>query len=357
MRQQLVRRKIPEDLWTYYLESPEHWELDDAAEGGLQNGIKAILMSPNTVTPCWVEKESMNKFVSLKMKLTTVTQAVAEIKRFTDEEMPDDNQLATEYKQAQKRADKLQTNLQEACNELTALTVIADECFGDEFFSSISAFVEETKKNEKARDKVSDMKSRLSNRGIVTHQTNINSDQVKNQLPIFTGETSLSILDASDTWTTILKNSGIHRQIWGNMILERIKEPALSNIPLTVKREAIYDEICKKLSLVYGGAIEVGQNIMNEHMKTGTIQDPSYYPEAALKVLRGHFECMEHAARFIELSSRSQRRCRDNDRSKLETDPKPSALTLQAGRRQPQYSRNQCFQDERSIYENQRLGW
>ena len=162
----------------------------------------------------------MNKFVSLKMKLTTVTQAVAEIKRFTDEEMPDDNQLATEYKQAQKRADKLQTNLQEACNELTALTVIAEECFGDEFFSSISAFVEETKKNEKARDKVSDMKSRLSNRGIVTHQTNINSDQVKNQLPIFTGETSLSILDASDTWTNILKNSGIHRQIWGNMILE-----------------------------------------------------------------------------------------------------------------------------------------
>ena len=42
---------------------------------------------------------------------------------------------------------------------------------------------------------------------------------------------------------------------------------------------------------------------MNTHMKTGTIPDPSYYPEAALKVLRGHFECMEHAARFIELSN------------------------------------------------------
>ena len=89
------------------------------------------------------------------------------------------------------------------------------------------------------------------------------------------------------------------------MILERIQEqePALSNIPLSIKREAKYDEICKKLSLVYGGAIEVGQNIMNTHIKTGTIPDPSYYPEAALKVLRGHFECMEHAARFIELSN------------------------------------------------------
>ena len=175
---------------------------------------------------------------------------------------------------------------------MSALTVIADECFGDEFFGSISAFVEETRKNEKARNKVSDMKSRLSSRGIVTHQTNISSDQVKSQLPIFNGESSLSILDASDTWTSILKNSGIHRQIWGNMILERIKEPALSSIPLTTKREAKFDEICKELSQVYGGAIEVGQNIMNMHIKTGTIPDPSYHPEAALKVLRGHFECM-----------------------------------------------------------------
>ena len=118
----------------------------------------------------------MNKFVNLKMKLTAVTQAVAEIDRFTGEEMPDDNQLAAEHKQAQKRAEKLQTNLQTACNELTALTVIADECFGDEFFSSISAFVEETRKNEKARDKVLDMRSRLLRREIVTRQTNITLD-------------------------------------------------------------------------------------------------------------------------------------------------------------------------------------
>ena len=54
--------------------------------------------------------------------------------------------------------------------------------------------------------------------------------------------------------------------------------------------------------MVYGGAIEVSQNIMSTHLKTGSIPDPSYHPEAALKVLRGHFECMEHAAGFIELS-------------------------------------------------------
>ena len=156
-------------------------------------------MSPRIVTPYWVKKASMDKFVSLKMKLTTVIQATAEIDIFVDEDMPEDNQLAGEYKTAQKRADKLQTNLQSACNELSALTVIADECFGDEFFGSISAFVEETRLNEKARNKVSDMKSRLTNRGVVTHQTYISSYQVKSQLPIFNGESSLSILDASDT--------------------------------------------------------------------------------------------------------------------------------------------------------------
>ena len=54
--------------------------------------------------------------------------------------------------------------------------------------------------------------------------------------------------------------------------------------------------------MVYGGAIEVSKNIMSAHLKAGSIPDPSLHPEAALKVLRGHFECMEHAARFIDLS-------------------------------------------------------
>ena len=67
--------------------------------------------------------------MNLKMKLTAIIQATAEINRFVGEDMPDDNQLAAEHKQAGKRAEKLQTELQIACNELTALTVVADECF------------------------------------------------------------------------------------------------------------------------------------------------------------------------------------------------------------------------------------
>ena len=46
----------------------------------------------------------------------------------------------------------------------------------------------------------------------------------------------------------------------------------------------------------------VSKNIMSAHLKAGSIPDSSLHPEAALKVLRGHFEVVEHAARFIELS-------------------------------------------------------
>ena len=111
----------------------------------------------------------MNKLVELKIKFTAVVQAIEEIDRFVSEEMPEDNQLASEYKQAQKRADKLQSTLQTTCNELSAVTVIADESFGDEFYDYISAFIEETRDNKKARSKVSEMKTRLSTRGIVSH--------------------------------------------------------------------------------------------------------------------------------------------------------------------------------------------
>ena len=42
---------------------------------------------------------------------------------------------------------------------------------------------------------------------------------------------------------------------------------------------------------------------MSTRMKAGKIPDPSYHPEAALKILRAHAECMEHAERFITLSN------------------------------------------------------
>ena len=73
-------------------------------------------------------------------------------------------------------------------------------------------------------------------------------------------------------------------------------------IPPTTKREQKFDDICEELNKAYGGAIEAGHNIMDTHLKIGKIPDPSSHPESALKALRAHLECMEHASRFIELS-------------------------------------------------------
>ena len=35
-KQQLIRRKVPADLWDYYLKRPEHWDFGDTNEDGLQ---------------------------------------------------------------------------------------------------------------------------------------------------------------------------------------------------------------------------------------------------------------------------------------------------------------------------------
>ena len=93
---------MPTNLWDYYLKSPELWDFDDIDEDGLQRGVSAILIAPHTVTPYWVEKESATRFTELKMKMTAVVQVLEEIKRFADEDMPEDNQLAAERKEAQK---------------------------------------------------------------------------------------------------------------------------------------------------------------------------------------------------------------------------------------------------------------
>ena len=96
---QLVRRMIPAELWDYFLESPEHWNFGGTTKDGLWKGISNILTSPHTIAPLWIKEESVNKFLNLKMEMTTVTRAVAEIKKFSDEESPEDKLLAAKRKQ------------------------------------------------------------------------------------------------------------------------------------------------------------------------------------------------------------------------------------------------------------------
>ena len=113
-----------------------------------------------------MEKGSISRFIKHRGKLTEVIQAKSEIERFVQEEIPEDNQLVAAHKQARKKADKLQADLQSTCNALATMTIEEDECFGDEFFSNLVVFIEETRKNTDTQGKVENLKNLLSTRGI-----------------------------------------------------------------------------------------------------------------------------------------------------------------------------------------------
>ena len=99
-------------------------------------------------------------------------------------------------------------------------------------------------------------KTKSAERGIVIHQTNINPDRFKAQLLIFTGTSLISIIEIMDIWTN-LTNAGIHRQMCGGIILSRIQNSALSNIPPYVKRDVKFEDICSALKTLYVGAMKV----------------------------------------------------------------------------------------------------
>ena len=71
------------------------------------------------------------------------------------------------------------------------MTIEHDDCFGEDFLSSLIDFSIETAGKNDAQEKVESLKTLSADRGIAMHPTNINPDQVKSQLPIFTGTSSL----------------------------------------------------------------------------------------------------------------------------------------------------------------------
>merc|ERR1711872_979022 len=256
----LRNRGFPENAWEYYLTAPKDWKTDDMDPAGIHNGVKAILMSRGSVSPWWIPATDNGTKVKLATSFTKVMQILEEVNRFKDESMPDDSQLNAEYNRAEKRANKLHEKLQEACNELSALASCTDQT-NYEFYDFILDFVDKVKLNDEARKKAEKMKTLLSTKGIVTQQTNVSSDYLKTQLPIFDGESSLSILEAIDTWRRIFKNAGVHPQMWGSWILEKIKEPATSSISPSTRRNQVFADICEELKKKYSGAVEVAHNL------------------------------------------------------------------------------------------------
>ena len=128
-RQMLEARGVPPSLWDYYIEAPKDWAGDDVDNIGVHNGVRNVLMSQRSIRPWWVQNSSLEKMVELRRSFTKVVQAIEEVDRFAGQEMPEDNQLNSECKQAQKQANNLHEELQEACNELAAALVIPDDSF------------------------------------------------------------------------------------------------------------------------------------------------------------------------------------------------------------------------------------
>ena len=105
MRQMLESRGTPEGVWEYYIEAPKDWAGDDVDEKGVHNGVRNILMSQRSIKPWWVQNSSLKMMAELKLKFTRVVQAIEEVDRFTRQKMPEDNQLNSECKLAQKQAE------------------------------------------------------------------------------------------------------------------------------------------------------------------------------------------------------------------------------------------------------------
>ena len=80
------------------------------------------------------------------------------------------------FEQAGKKADKLQSELQSACNALEYMSIEDDDYFGEDFLSNLMDFSREIAGKNNAQDRMESLKTLSADRGIVMHPTNINPD-------------------------------------------------------------------------------------------------------------------------------------------------------------------------------------
>ena len=57
-----------------------------------------------------------------------------------------------------------------------------------------------------------------------------NTEEIRELLPEFNGSSALSLLKATETWRQILSEAGIHKLLWGGIILSKLGGEALSSL-------------------------------------------------------------------------------------------------------------------------------
>ena len=97
-----------------------------------------------------MDKESIDRFIQLRAKLKEVVYAEKEMNKFKQSENPDDNYFMVSFKQAGKKADNLQKDLQTACNALEYICIEDNNCFGEDFLNYLMDFSRATAGNNNA---------------------------------------------------------------------------------------------------------------------------------------------------------------------------------------------------------------
>ena len=160
---------IPEEDWKYYLTPPQTWDYSIMSKSGLCKGVEVVLVTPTSCIPSWVEGESVDQFRQIRSKLKAVLNVKREIERFKGKEEPDDNFFTFTFKQAGKKAEDLQKELQTTCDALEEVCLYKPNGIHRKFLNSLHSFSRTAASNEDARHRIKDRQTQSADRGIVIH--------------------------------------------------------------------------------------------------------------------------------------------------------------------------------------------
>ena len=270
---------------------------------GLSHGVEVVLTAPSTSKPIWLKPNQRAQFKQLRSKFRAVIEITAEIEKFKARENLDDSNFIIHFKRADGVAREMHIRLLSACSALQ--DVCLDEGFNGEFLNNVSTFCRKSANNQDLQNKLESLQQQSQDRGINLHPTNITVDQIKSQLPVFDGVSSVTMVDALDSYKKRLGRAGIHKQLCGGVVLSKLEGPALAKIPPEVKREQNFEDIENYLKIFYQSSIEATKAIMKAHKAAIIISHSHGAPTAALKVLRAHAEVFENTDRFLQLTPES----------------------------------------------------
>ena len=83
----------------------------------------------------------------------------------------------------------------------------------------------------------------IKNRHIATKK--LNTEEIQELLPEFSRTSALSLLEAKEAWKRILVKTGVHRDLWGSIVLSKLKGEALLSLQPSVKHDYMFEEICE----------------------------------------------------------------------------------------------------------------